>query len=81
MDSSTGDGKIWDNPQSQCREPETAMPKAIGNLTINLKSNDKISHKTKAKFGSQPAFHIDKGTPKAAEPTRKTPPKYKTRKK
>lgn len=56
------------------------MPKPLGNMTANLKTNDKVSHKLKAKFGSQAAFHLDKDAPKAAEPQKKAK-KYKTRKK
>jgi hypothetical protein len=56
------------------------MAKPIGNQTINLKSGDKVSRKTQAKFGSQAAFHLDKDAPKPAEPVKK-PVKYKTRKK
>jgi hypothetical protein len=56
------------------------MAKPIGNQTINLKSGDKVSHKTQAKFGSQGAFHLEKDAPKPPEPMKK-PAKYKTRKK
>jgi hypothetical protein len=57
------------------------MPKPIGNQVANRKPSDKVSHKTLARFGSQPALKLPLGpaTPK----TKTTPakPKYKTRKK
>lgn len=56
------------------------MAKPIGNQTINLKSGDKVAHKTQARYGSRAAFHVDKDSATPVTPEKKVP-KYKTRKK
>jgi hypothetical protein len=54
------------------------MPKPIGNQVANLRPKDKVSHKTLARFGSQPAIAP---TPNAAKNAAASKPKYKKRKK
>jgi hypothetical protein len=57
------------------------MPKPIGNQVANLRPNDKVSHKTLARFGSQPSLKLPSGQGAAKAKAAPAKPKYKTRKK
>jgi hypothetical protein len=59
---------------------ETVMVKSIGNLVANLRTDDKVSYKTRAKFADRSALPGGGPTPVPVAPVKK-PAKYKTRKK
>lgn len=55
------------------------MVKPIGNLQINLSSNDKVSHRMRAKFAPKSIADAVKQTASPPEPVKK-PVKFKKRK-
>ncbi len=55
------------------------MPKPIGNMTANLKNNDKVSSKILARFETKSSLEALAIKPPA--PATRQPKKYKTRKK
>jgi hypothetical protein len=56
------------------------MVKPIGHMTANLASSDKVSHRTRARFGPQSALAGLQVSPPAAGSGKKAR-KFKTRKK